>query len=169
MATQVAADIKQAADYLTSEIKARLNSTEKHKNRFYEMGKSAGIMLIELKEMLPHGYFIPWLMEHEISRTTAHRWMTEAKDPTKAAARRQDEALRSREIRADRAEWEEYKAKCSVRGTFEAKPRAAPNTKTQVLTKSTEVQLIRLVKSLTEAQQESIINYINQLTKEESI
>jgi hypothetical protein len=165
---------RAALEYLTSEIKLRLNSVDKHKSRFFENGKSAGIMLIDLKSKLPHGSFTPWLMANEISATTAQRWMREATDPEAATQRRNEQLIRDRETRAAKQEWEEFKSKTTTHGGFEETPKPAavkssgkPKQESagKSLVPATQLTLIRLVKQLTEEQQANLIQLIesNQL------
>lgn len=153
-------------EYLTSEIKARLNALQKHADKWSQCGISAGMMLIDLKERLPHGRFIPWLKEHEIHERTAQRWMTEAKDPTKAAERKTNNMIREREVREAKAEWDNFVAsqtKYDTCDVFETKPKQPK--KTQVVVSSATTQAIRLVKKLDEHQLLKLINLLetNQL------
>ncbi|MFN6572386.1 DUF3102 domain-containing protein [Dendronalium sp. ChiSLP03b] len=95
-----------------SEIAININDTFDRSKEFYETGinaikqalvldKECGDLLIQAKQNLPHGAFIPWIEANcKFSRSHAHRLMSIAKNWQKIMQ-----------------SWED---KCLTRGTFEA-------------------------------------------------
>lgn len=103
-------------DHYGRQIKAHFNAAQKHKDKYFNHLQSAALLLVQAKEQLGHGKFLPWLDKHGINRKTAARWMQEYTDPAKVEQRRQEAREREQAMRDA--------AKCPTCETFDPEPEA---------------------------------------------
>lgn len=69
------------------QAKAHLDMAAKHKEKYWNNGKSAGLLLIQAKAKLKHGQWEPYLEKHDIPKSTANLWIARVNDPAQIEAK----------------------------------------------------------------------------------
>lgn len=139
-------------------IKAHIDRANKHKDKYHQHARSAGILLIEAKAEVEHGQWLPWLDGHGIKQQTAHRLMAEYRDPALTIARREDSRKREAAVRLAA----NHPHVSDLPDPPKPEP-TAPRQESATVLRLTHARATQMISKLTEEQVELVIEFIKTL------